>query len=261
MATTNFLLFDENKANIMPDEQYQSYSQRLNGVQSGIASSMLNNKFAYQVSLMAYALAQLMNANGIDANDSDAVVTFCNNLSSSLVQKVTDKATTDDAMLGTSDSKWMTPASTKVAMQYQANVVVPSGSIFWLASTNVPTGYLLCDGSNVSRTEYASLFAVIGTQFGSGDGSTTFTLPNLSAAFIRGAGSQNGYSATFGQKQEATYSIAFTDYQPTWPHFGNPDKTTPFNYARAYDFANGGGNMTNYYVRPYNIALTPIIKT
>lgn len=43
---------------------------------------------------------------------------------------------------------------------------------------NIPTGWLVCDGSAISRTEYAELFAVIGTQYGSGDGSTTFNLPN-----------------------------------------------------------------------------------
>ena len=47
------------------------------------------------------------------------------------------------------------------------------------AGTTVPTGYLLCDGSAVSRTTYSDLFFAIGTTFGAGDGSTTFNLPNL----------------------------------------------------------------------------------
>ena len=55
---------------------------------------------------------------------------------------------------------------------------VPTGTIIsWSAST--PSGYLDCDGSAVSRTTYADLFAVIGTTYGSGDGSTTFNVPNL----------------------------------------------------------------------------------
>ena len=53
------------------------------------------------------------------------------------------------------------------------------GMIKPFAGTTVPTGYLLCDGSAVSRTTYADLFAAIGTTYGSGDGSTTFNLPDL----------------------------------------------------------------------------------
>ncbi len=55
----------------------------------------------------------------------------------------------------------------------------PPGSVaIWLTAL-APTGYLLCDGAAVSRTTYATLFAVISTAFGAGDGSTTFGLPNL----------------------------------------------------------------------------------
>lgn len=113
MASTNIKIFDENKGNIMPDEAYAIDSQRVNGVQSGIASSQLQNKTLFQVSLMAYALAQVMNQNGIDANDYDAVSTFVNNLSNSLLQKVNDKASTAQAKAGTNNTKWMTPALVK----------------------------------------------------------------------------------------------------------------------------------------------------
>lgn len=57
--------------------------------------------------------------------------------------------------------------------------LVPSGTILPYGGTTVPSGYLLCDGSAVSRTTYAALFAVIGTTYGSGDGSTTFNLPQI----------------------------------------------------------------------------------
>ena len=96
MPTNNFKLFDENKANMMTDDDYAINQQRLNGVQSGVASSQLQNKTLYQTALMCYALAQLMAANGYDANDANAVSTFVNNLSLSMVQKVVDKASADD---------------------------------------------------------------------------------------------------------------------------------------------------------------------
>ena len=118
MATSNIKLFDENKGNIMPDETYVNNAQRLNGVQSGIASSQLQNKFQYQVSLVAYALGQIMIANGYDALDSSAVSAFVNNMSSSLLQKVVDKANQTQAQSGTDDTKYMTSAKVKLLIDY-----------------------------------------------------------------------------------------------------------------------------------------------
>lgn len=57
--------------------------------------------------------------------------------------------------------------------------LVPAGTISQTARSTAPTGYLLCDGSAVSRTTYATLFAAIGTAYGTGDGSTTFNIPNF----------------------------------------------------------------------------------
>ena len=62
------------------------------------------------------------------------------------------------------------------------------GSVTWYAGASTPENYLLCDGSAVSRTDYADLFAVIGTTYGAGDGSTTFNLPLLTDnRFIEGS--------------------------------------------------------------------------
>jgi microcystin-dependent protein len=57
--------------------------------------------------------------------------------------------------------------------------VVPVGSVRATARTTAPVGFLLCDGSAVSRTTYKALFEAIGTNFGAGNGSTTFNLPDL----------------------------------------------------------------------------------
>lgn len=139
---------------------------------------------------------------------------------------------------------------------------VPVGSVFWLTTQTAPEGYLICDGSAVSRTEYADLFAAIGTMFGTGDGTTTFALPNLQAAFIRGAGSQDGYSATFGEKQEATYiETASDDKRILKEPIRNEDKWSP-NTSKTSNKVDGTATAYTYksYFRPYNIALTPIIK-
>ena len=63
---------------------------------------------------------------------------------------------------------------------------VPSGSVFCRAVATVPTGYLECNGAAVSRTTYSALFAVIGTTYGAGNGSSTFNVPDLRGEFIRG---------------------------------------------------------------------------
>lgn len=57
--------------------------------------------------------------------------------------------------------------------------LVPAGCIMQYGASSAPTGWLLCDGTAVSRTTYATLFAIISTTYGTGDGSTTFNLPNL----------------------------------------------------------------------------------
>lgn len=67
------------------------------------------------------------------------------------------------------------------------------GSVTWYAGAGTPENYLLCDGSAVSRTNYADLFAVIGTTYGAGDGSTTFALPNLVGRFVEGAATAGTY--------------------------------------------------------------------
>lgn len=75
---------------------------------------------------------------------------------------------------------------------------VPTGMIS--AFHTVPEGWLQCNGAAVSRTTYAALFAVVGTKYGSGDGSTTFNLPNLHHKFIEGTNttSEVGQSVSAG---------------------------------------------------------------
>ncbi len=63
------------------------------------------------------------------------------------------------------------------------------------AGSAAPSGWLLCDGAAVSRTQYAALFAVIGTTYGAGDGSTTFNLPDLRGRVPVGLDNMGGASA------------------------------------------------------------------
>ena len=101
---------------------------------------------------------------------------------------------------------------------------VPSGSVFCMAVATVPSGYLECNGAAVSRTTYSVLFAVIGTAYGSGNGSSTFNLPDLRGEFVRGfdngKGTDSGRSiATSQSAQNAQHnhsiSVSGTTSDPT----------------------------------------------
>ena len=63
---------------------------------------------------------------------------------------------------------------------------VPEGTIIWHAASTPPTGYLKANGAAISRSTYATLFSVIGTTYGGGDGSSTFNVPDLRGEFARG---------------------------------------------------------------------------
>jgi microcystin-dependent protein len=68
----------------------------------------------------------------------------------------------------------------------------PPGVVVAYAGLTAPTGWAMCDGSEVSRTTFASLFAAIGTSHGTGDGSTTFNLPDYRGRFLRGVDGGTG---------------------------------------------------------------------
>lgn len=97
--------------------------------------------------------------------------------------------------------------------------VVPPGVVFPYAGPIPPTGWLLADGSAVSRTTYARLFAAIGTTYGVGDGTTTFNLPDLRGEFLRGLDNARGVDAgrALGTAQVGTvvtYDNTFADTVP-----------------------------------------------
>lgn len=83
----------------------------------------------------------------------------------------------------------------KITVEQLKNYLMPTGTIADYAGATAPDGWLLCYGQTVSRTTYAALFAVIGTLFGAGDGSTTFGIPDLRGRVIAGQDDMGGTSA------------------------------------------------------------------
>jgi microcystin-dependent protein len=82
-------------------------------------------------------------------------------------------------------------------------LVLPAGSVVYFAANTPPLRFLKANGAQVSRSTYADLFAVLGTSFGAGDGSTTFNLPDLRGEFLRGWDDGRGVDSgrTFGSAQ------------------------------------------------------------
>lgn len=98
--------------------------------------------------------------------------------------------------------------------------LMPSGTMIDFGGTVAPAGFLLCDGSNVSRATYAALFAGIGTTWGAGDGVTTFTLPDMRRRVAVGSGGSNpsGMGVAVGQTGGEEVVTLTLDQIPTHTH-------------------------------------------
>jgi microcystin-dependent protein len=99
---------------------------------------------------------------------------------------------------------------------------VPIGSVFPFASVRPPYNYLICDGSEVSRSKYNALFNVIKTRYGAGDNSTTFNLPDLRLKFPLGA-TGSPYTSTSGTTGGSFTSPIGITHLPPHGHTGTVD--------------------------------------
>jgi len=132
------------------------------------------------------------------------------------------------------DDRWEYSAdsTTYYPISYQ-----PSGSISLYGGAAAPTGWLLCDGAAVSRTTYSELFAVVGTTYGSGDGSTTFNVPNLKGKVPVGLDTGDTDFATLAQTG-GTKTHTLTESEiPSHNH----------NAATNAQSTSNSGNSTNTY--------------
>ena len=134
---------------------------------------------------------------------------------------------------------------------------VPAGTILFLSGNAAPTGYLKANGAAISRATYATLFTAIGTTYGTGDGSTTFNLPDMRAQFPRAFDDGKGVDSgrVFGSAQAdelKSHSHWFASYVNE--RAGGPGWM--FVTGSAYETAATGGVET----RPKNVALLAVIK-
>jgi microcystin-dependent protein len=153
------------------------------------------------------------------------------------------------------------------------SAIIPTGVVWPFGGTVAPSGFLMCDGSAVSRSTYAALFAEIGTTFGAGDGSTTFNLPKIPGRTIIGAGSGAGLTtralgATGGEESHALTAAE------NGPHNHSVIQTNPvalddstgtgsyYNSASSFATSTGtsGSGTAHNNMQPF-IAMNHIIKT
>lgn len=151
------------------------------------------------------------------------------------------------------------------AIQALASIAAPTGSVIAYAASTAPLGFLKCNGAAVSRTTYATLFARIGTTFGSGDGSTTFNVPELRGEFIRGFDETGLVDAgrVLGSWQDGQMPAHI--HTLTRPYYdanagsGWTDRASG-SVLQTYPTSSTGGTSNSSENRPRNVALLYCIK-
>ncbi len=153
-------------------------------------------------------MATIVTIQGTDliTNSRTDINTNFSNLNADKIE--TSTLDTDTALAANSDAKIATQKAVKTYIDATAGqtFLVPTGAILPYGGSSAPSNFLLCDGTAVSRSTYATLFGIIGTTYGLGNGSTTFNLPNLRNRVPLGAGTGT-VVATFASRASNVITV------------------------------------------------------
>lgn len=125
-----------------------------------------------------------------------------------------------------------------VNLSTQISSSVPAGTIQSHAASSAPSGWLICDGSAISRTTYSDLYSIVGTTWGSGDGSTTFAIPDFRGWFMRGLDGGSGNDPDAGSRTGGNVIGSSQSYQ-IQSHLHGTYSTNSV-YDNNYNYAGGG---------------------
>jgi len=249
------------------------------GAASGLDADLLdgNHASAFATAAQGSAADSALQSGDIDTlAELNSIVTDAT-LIDTADSRLSDSRTCDNTFDNASTSR--TNLGLGTAAVESAASLSPAGGIQAYAGSSSPTGWLICDGSAVSRTTYSDLFAAISTTYGVGDGSTTFNLPDISGRVIAGkestatlltSGGSGVDGATLGATggaEEHTLTEAempshthTQNYRPnTAPRSsGSTDTTSPA--ATTPQTGSAGGDEAHNNVQP-TIILNWIIKT
>jgi microcystin-dependent protein len=141
-------------------------------------------------------------------------------------------------------------------------VSVLTGSVIMWSSNAAPAGYLECNGAAVSRSTYSALFAIVGTTFGAGNGSTTFNLPDMRGEFPRGWDNGRGVDSgrAFGSAQAGQLAAHTHTYQRNQDG-GSGQPGGSGGSLTTLSTSSAGGTENSSENRPRNVALMFCIKT
>lgn len=180
----------EESARILADQQLQANidaeEARALAAESALNTridNILSNITPESLDSLTEIVTAFQEADGsLSGAITNLATTTSNNLNAEVAARQAAISTLQSQITSEESSRISGDSSTLSSAQSYTNSVaaalVPAGVISMYAGSVAPTGYLLCDGSAVSRSTYSSLFSVIGTSYGSGNGSTTFNLPN-----------------------------------------------------------------------------------
>jgi microcystin-dependent protein len=256
-VTNDFLsIATSGGANVLSQVDYAAMTTFLDdGFSSGLVPSNQFNKVIRQSSVVSKMIGDFIVSQGLDALDDGNSSVLLENFSDAITALIAGAVTGE-----------------------------PTGKVSLFGGSSAPTGYLECDGTAISRTTYAPLFAVIGTAYGVGNGTTTFNLPDMRGEFARGWDHSRGidYGRTLGSTQadefkSHTHTTSVTDpghthnvlgtatlsgsdnnvYLPNTPNSGSKATTSATTGIGVSVNASSGGSET----RPRNVSFMFIIKT
>ena len=128
--------------------------------------------------------------------------------------------------------------------------ITPTGVIRFFAGSTAPNGWLVCDGSTVSRSAYSDLFKIIGTTYGSGNSNTTFTLPDMRGRCPIGVGTGTGLTArTLGSNVGAETATLAEANLPSHTH-ATTVGTQSANHTHTGTSGGASANHTHSYGTP-----------